>query len=110
MNHFVYRLIPPRPTFASDMSDDEKAAMGAHAAYWTKLFEAGRVVLFGAVVEPAGVQGLAVVEADTVDDVRAIAGDDPAVTTGTCRFEIGALLPGAMVRARPGAQVALPDA
>ncbi len=101
-NHFVYRLIPPRPTFASDMSDGEKAVMGDHAAYWTTLFGDGRVVVFGAVLEAAGVWGLAVVEADTVDDVRAIAEDDPAVKTRTCRFEVGAMLPGAVVRARVG--------
>ncbi len=97
-NHFVYRLIPPRPTFASDMSDGERAVMGEHAAYWTTLFERGRVVVFGAVLEPAGVWGLAVVEAESVDEVRAIAEGDPAVKTRTCTFEIGAMLAGTVVR------------
>ncbi len=96
--HFVYRLIPPRRTFASDMSDGERAVMGQHAAYWTTLFERGRVVVFGAVLEPAGVWGLAVVEAESADEVRAIAEGDPAVKTRTCTFEIGAMLPGAVVR------------
>ncbi len=100
-NHFVYKLIPPRPTFAGDMSDSEKAVMGEHAAYWTKLFERGRVVVFGAVLEPAGVWGLAVVEADSIDEVRAFAEDDPAVKTRTCTFEVGAMLPGAVVRTAP---------
>ncbi len=72
-NHFVYKLIPPRPTFASDMSDDEQAVMGEHFAYWTTLFEGGRIVAYGPVLEPAGVWGLAVVEAESVDDVRALA-------------------------------------
>ena len=96
--HFVYRLMPPRPTFAGDMSEGEKAVMGEHAGYWTKLFEAGQVVVFGAVLEPAGVWGLAVVEADTIEEVRAIGEDDPAVKTGTCMFEIGTMLPGTLVR------------
>ena len=99
--HFVYRLFPPRSTFASDMSDGETAVMGEHAAYWTKHFEDGRVVVFGAVLEPAGVWGLAVVEADGIDEVHAIAEHDPAVRTGTCSFEIGAMLPGAIVRSGP---------
>ncbi len=97
-NHFVYKLLPPRPTFAGDMSEGEQAVMGEHAAYWTKLFERGRVVVFGAVLEPAGVWGLALVEADSVDEVRAMAEDDPAVKTGTCTFEIGQMLPGTVVR------------
>ena len=99
--HFVYKLIPPRPTFAQDMSDAERTVMGEHAAYWTKLFEEGRVVVFGAVLEPAGVWGLAVLEAAGADEVRAIGEDDPAVKTRTCTFELGTLLPGAVVRAGP---------
>jgi uncharacterized membrane protein/uncharacterized protein YciI len=100
-NHFVYKLVPPRPTFAGDMSDPEKAVMGEHAAYWTKLFEGGRAVVFGAVLEPSGVWGLAVVEASSVDEVRAIAEDDPAVKTGTCTFDIGAMLRAVPVIWRP---------
>ncbi|HEX9548896.1 MAG TPA: hypothetical protein VF942_16265 [Acidimicrobiales bacterium] len=40
-SHFVYRLVPPRPTFAADMTDDEKAIMAEHAAYWLGLFDQG---------------------------------------------------------------------
>jgi hypothetical protein len=56
-NHFAYRLIPPRPTFAADMSDAEQAIMGEHAAYWTDLFEHAGVVVFGVVLERAGSLG-----------------------------------------------------
>ncbi len=97
-NYFVYKLIAPRASFATDMSDGEKAVMGEHFAYWTELFERGRAVVFGAVLEPAGVWGLAVVEAESADEVHAIAKDDPAVKTGTFAFEIGTMLPGAIVR------------
>ena len=38
------------------------------------------------------------VEAESVDEVRAMADEDPAVKTGTCAFEIGTMLPGAIVR------------
>ncbi|MET0663539.1 MAG: hypothetical protein ABWZ42_10450 [Ilumatobacteraceae bacterium] len=33
MTTFVFRLIPPRPTFALDMTDVEREIMGQHAAY-----------------------------------------------------------------------------
>ncbi len=97
-NRFVYKLIPPRASFASDMSDDEKAVMAEHVAYWTTLFESGRVVVFGPVLEPTGGWGLAVVQADNIDEVRAMAENDPAVKTGMCTFELGTMLPGALVR------------
>ncbi len=98
-SHFVYRLIPPRPTFVADMSEAEQAVMGDHAAYWTNLFEEGRVVVFGVVMEQTGGWGLAVVEAESEDDLRAMASEDPAVTTGVCTFEIG-VMPNPSVRPR----------
>jgi uncharacterized protein len=101
-NHFVYKLIPPRPSFAADMTEAEQAVMGEHAAYWTTLFEQGSVVLFGVVVEHAGAWGLAVVEAENEEAVRALASEDPAVTTKLCRFDIG-VMPQPVVRPRPAA-------
>ena len=101
-NHFVYRLIPPRPTFAMDMSEAEQAIMGQHAVYWTDLFEQGRAVLFGVVMDQGGAWGLAVVEAEAEDEVHAIAADDPAVTSHLCTFEVG-VMPQATVRPRRAA-------
>ena len=100
--HFVYRLIPPRPTFAGDMREAEQAVMGRHAAYWTDLYEQGRAVMFGVVLDRAGAWGLAVVEAADEDELRAIASDDPAVKTGLCTFEVG-VMPQATVRPRQAA-------
>jgi hypothetical protein len=37
MPHFFCKLIAPRPTFPFDMNESEKALMGEHAAYWTKM-------------------------------------------------------------------------
>src|SRR3712207_8444935 len=38
-SHFTYRLIPPRPTFAADMTEAEQAVMADHTDYWTGLCE-----------------------------------------------------------------------
>ncbi len=99
MGHFVYRLIPPRATFAADMTEAEEAVMGEHAAYWTDLFERGSVVVFGVVIEESYAWGLAVLEAESEDEVRAVASEDPAVKTGTCTFEVG-VMPSPSVRPR----------
>jgi uncharacterized protein YciI len=98
--YFAYKLIPPRPTFAMDMSEAEQAVMAEHAAYWTDLFDKGRVAVFGVVIDHAGSWGLAVVEAEAEEDVRALGLADPAVTTGTCTFEIGTM-PDPAVRPAP---------
>jgi uncharacterized protein YciI len=88
MSHYVYKLIPPRPTFDTDMSEAEAAVMGQHFAYWQDLLERGRVIVYGPVSDPAGTWGLGVVEAETEDDARALGIDDPAVASGVATFEV----------------------
>ena len=87
MSAFVFRLIAPRPTFALDMTDEERDVMGRHAAHWQPFIDAGRMVIFGPVLDSTGSWGLGVVEADDEDELRAFAADDPAVTTGTAHIE-----------------------
>jgi uncharacterized protein YciI len=94
MPTFVFRLKAPRPTFALDMSDEERAIMGRHAAYWQPCIDSGRMVVFGPVLDGAGSWGLGVVEADDEDELRAFAAGDPVVTTGTAEIELGRMLAG----------------
>ena len=94
MGTFVFRLIAPRPTFALDMTDEERAVMERHAAHWARYVESGQMVVFGPVLDATGSWGLGVIEADDEDELRAFAADDPAVTTGTAQVEIGQLLAG----------------
>ena len=79
MQAFVFRLLPPRPTFAFDMDDDERAVMGEHAAYWAELTAAGHTVAYGPVNDPAGGYGLAVVLAEDLAAAEALRDADPAV-------------------------------
>jgi uncharacterized protein YciI len=94
MSTFVFRLKAPRPNFALDMSDEERQIMGRHAAYWQPLVDAGRMVVFGPVLDSTGSWGLGVVEADDEDEFRTFAAGDPVLTTGTAEVEIGRMLAG----------------
>ena len=94
MATFVFRLLAPRPDFALDMSDEERAIMGEHAAYWQSFIDSGQMVLSGPVLDGTGSWGLGVVEAEDADGLRAHAAGDPAVTSGTAQIEIGTLLAG----------------
>ena len=96
MNHFLYKLIPPRPTFDRDMTKSEQPIMGRHVAYWQGLAEHGTAIVFGPVSDPAGAWGLAVVEAETTEQVRALGDADPAVVSGLAHFEV-CPMPGAIV-------------
>jgi uncharacterized protein len=95
VSHFLYKLIPPRPTFDRDMTEAEAAIMGQHVAYWQEQIERGTAIVFGPVADPAGAWGLAVVDAESEEDVRALGLADPAVTRQVARFEVCAM-PGAI--------------
>ena len=86
--YFVYKLIPPRPTFAFDMTEDEAAVMREHGAYWQELAQRGTAVVFGPVNDPAGTWGLAVVEAPSEEHVEQLGRRDPAVTSETATFQV----------------------
>ena len=94
MSTFVFRLQAPRPTFALDMTDEEREIMGRHAAHWRPLVESGHMVVFGPVLDGTGSWGLGVVEADDEEELRALAAGDPVVTTGTATIEMGKMLSG----------------
>ena len=94
MSTFVFRLKAPRPTFALDMTDEEREVMGRHAAYWQPRVDSGEMVIFGPVLDSTGTWGLGVIEADDEDEVRSFAQGDPVVTTGTATIEVGKMLAG----------------
>jgi uncharacterized protein YciI len=94
MSTFVFRLKPPRPTFALDMTDEEREIMGRHADYWQPFIDSGQMVIFGPVLDTTGSWGLGVVETEDEDELRAFAAGDPVLTTGTANIEIGKMLAG----------------
>jgi uncharacterized protein len=94
MSTFVFRVKAPRPTFALDMTDEEREIMGRHAAYWQPFIDSGEMVIFGPVLDGTGSWGLGVIESENEDELRAFAAGDPAVTTGTAEIELGELLAG----------------
>jgi uncharacterized protein len=80
MSHFLYKFVP-RPGFPITMTEAEAAVMQEHMAYWQTLADSGTAVAFGAVADPAGSWGVAIVEAETADEVHAIRAGDPVVTS-----------------------------
>jgi uncharacterized protein YciI len=101
---FVLRLKAPRPRFAETLTDAEREIMGRHAAHWRPYLERGDMVAFGPVLTEDDSYGLAVVETDDEDALRAFAAADPVVTTGTAEFEVGRMHERATVRARERAR------
>jgi hypothetical protein len=85
---FLYRLLPPRPNFSDDMSREEAEVMNRHVGYWQDLLDRDVALAFGPVLDPNGPWGLGLLDLEDEHDARAIGQNDPAVESGTCRFEL----------------------
>ncbi len=79
MMGFVFRLIPPRPDFAFDMSPDERATMMEHVGYWSALAEQGRALAFGPVNDASGSYGIGIVVAASRSEAEKLRDLDPAI-------------------------------
>jgi uncharacterized protein len=81
MNHFFYKLIPPRPSFPRDITEVEGTIMQEHFAYWHRLMEKRKVVVVGPVLDPKGTYGIAVLEVEDTAIAENLAKNDPAITS-----------------------------
>ena len=85
---FLYRLLPPRPTYHLDMSPEEGEIMQTHGGYWMNLLQQGTCVAYGPVFDPAGVWGLAILDVADEAAAQALVDDDPAVVSGVCTYQL----------------------
>jgi uncharacterized protein YciI len=79
MHYFLNKLIPPRPTFHQDMTEVEGEVMQEHVAYWQDLANRKIAIIFGPVLDPIGVYGIAIIETDDESIVEDICRNDPAI-------------------------------
>jgi uncharacterized protein len=107
MMGFVFRLIPPRPSFAFDMTPDERATMTEHAAYWSALSAQGTALAYGPVNDPAGGYGIAIFLADGPEEAELLRAGDPVLASPHgIRAEVAPMLrlltPDAVYDSMPG--------
>jgi uncharacterized protein len=86
MKYFLFKLIGPRPTFAQDMTAEERNLMQEHSAYWRNLLDQDIAIIFGPVMDPNGAYGLGIVKVDAQEETRALIAGDPAIKKN-CGFK-----------------------
>lgn len=79
MKYFLTKLIPPRPTFARDMTEAEAIVMRDHVTFWTELAERGTAIVFGPVADPKGVWGVGILEVADEAEVQSLTANDPVM-------------------------------
>ena len=77
--YFLCRLIPPRPSFPTDMTPAEAKTMNEHVAYWTDLLAQGKAIAFGPVMDPKGPWGAGIVSVSDEAELRGLQENDPAI-------------------------------
>ena len=75
---YAVHLLPSRPDFILTMTDEERAIMVQHIAYWTKILKQGKVYAFGPVMDPKGPYGLGIVAVDNEQELKDFIANDPA--------------------------------
>jgi uncharacterized protein YciI len=85
---FLYRLQPPRASFAGDMSPAEAEVMERHVAYWQDLLSRREALAFGPVLHPTDPWGLGLLDLEDEQAAKAIGDADPAVESGICTYEV----------------------
>jgi uncharacterized protein YciI len=97
--YFFLKLTGPRPDFAATMTAAEMKVMQDHGAYLTEYVNKGMLIVMGPVLDPDGAWGMAVFEAGSEDEVRAIVAKDPTTLSGLgFRWEIYPMLRAAVRR------------
>ena len=86
--HLFLKLIPPRPTFAADMTDEERSLMQQHVAHIHPFFEDGSVLAYGPVLAPDGTFGMAILDVPDIAAAETLIKNDPSVIAGLNRYEI----------------------
>ena len=76
--YFVLHLLPSRPDFAQTMTDEERAIMMKHVAYWMEIMNQGKVLAFGPVLDPNEIYGLGIIAVDDEQEVKDFIANDPA--------------------------------
>jgi len=79
---FLFKLLAPRPSFAQDMNEQERAVMLEHVAYWKGHADRGVAVVFGPVLDPKGTWGVGIVEVGSEAEILALQAGDPAIKGG----------------------------
>ena len=88
--HFFVKLIPPRSTFITDMTDPEKSIMQQHVIYWGELLEKGIAIAYGPVLDPKGAYGVGVLCVNSDDELQQVIINDPA--NGLNRYEFAPMM------------------
>ena len=73
------------------MTDAERAIMNDHVEYWQAQTEAGKVVVYGPVLDESGGWGLGVFTAESEQQAQRVLDADPAISSGLATAKLATM-------------------
>ena len=92
MNHFFYKLIPPRRNFHLNQNAEEQEIMQKHFGYWSELTSTKKALIYGPVFHKDGVFGIAIIASESEEEAKNIANNDPAILSKIHTYELSPML------------------
>jgi uncharacterized protein len=86
VGEYIYTIRSIRAGFADGPNEEEIDAMTRHFGYLRQLLEAKTLLLAGPCLDRAF--GVAIFEADSIEEARRIMESDPSVASGVMRAEL----------------------
>jgi uncharacterized protein YciI len=87
VSEWVFFMHPPRDDFIATMSDAERAAFAAHAAWLRKLLADGVLIVAGPCLGRVNT-GIAIFEASSQERAQRIVADEPVTSGGHMRGDL----------------------
>ena len=87
MSEWVFFMHPPRDDFIATMTEAERSAFGAHAAWLRTLLADGVLIAAGPCLGQVNT-GIAIFEAPDEDTARRIVADEPVTSGGHMRGDL----------------------
>jgi uncharacterized protein YciI len=89
MAEWIYFIHPPRPNFATTMTDEEKQVWSVHFERFERLLAEGVIVLVGPTLGETNT-GIAIFEASDDASAQRLMDEDPVIAGGYARGELRA--------------------
>lgn len=87
MLEFYAVIKPIKDNFLSTATEEDNKIMGEHFQYLKKLFDRGKLILAGPVIDPEDTKGIYIIRVESEEEGRKIMAEDPAIIKGVQRLD-----------------------
>ncbi len=82
------RLLKRGPLWTPEVTPEVQRLQAAHLAYGRKLYEAGKLILNGPMLDNGDLRGVSIMRVASLEEARALADADPSVQAGRLVSEV----------------------